>query len=94
MNNKEKLIKSAVAAFLSITAAHTAIGASNESSATSTEKCYGIARAGMNDCATATASCAGSSKKDNQADAFLLLPKGLCEKIVGGQLKSEGKSSS
>ncbi|HBD7060328.1 TPA: DUF2282 domain-containing protein [Legionella pneumophila] len=94
MNNKEKFIKSAIAAFISLTAAHTAIGAPDESSATSTEKCYGIARAGMNDCSTATSSCAGSSKKDNQADAFLLLPKGLCEKIVGGQLKSDGKSSS
>lgn len=94
MNSKEKLIKSAVAAFLTLSTAHTAIGAPSDSSATSTEKCYGIARAGMNDCATATASCAGSSKKDNQADAFLILPKGLCEKIVGGQLKSESKSSS
>jgi uncharacterized membrane protein len=94
MNNKEKLIKSAAAAFLSLSAANTAIGASSDSSTTSTEKCYGIARAGMNDCATASSSCTGSAKKDNQADAFLLLPKGLCEKIVGGQLKSKDKSSS
>lgn len=51
-----------------------------------TEKCYGIVKAGMNDCQTASASCAGSSIKDNQADAFIFLPKGTCEKIVGGQL--------
>ena len=54
-----------------------------------TEKCYGVAKMGMNDCATATASCASSSTKDNQKDAFLLMPKGLCEKIVGGSLKSK-----
>lgn len=42
----------------------------------------------MNDCATARDSCAGSAKKDQQGDAFLLLPKGLCSKIVGGNLTS------
>ncbi len=51
-----------------------------------TEKCYGIVKMGMNDCATATASCAGSATKDNQADAFLFVPKGMCDKIVGGKL--------
>jgi len=50
------------------------------------EKCYGIVKAGLNDCQTATTSCAGSATKDSQADAFLFLPKGLCEKIVGGSL--------
>lgn len=53
------------------------------------EKCYGIAKAGLNDCKTNTASCAGSAKKDSQPDAFLLLNKGLCEKIVGGSLTSK-----
>lgn len=51
-----------------------------------TEKCFGIAMAGKNDCATATSSCAGTSKKDAQADAYLSLPAGTCEKIVGGSL--------
>lgn len=50
------------------------------------EKCYGIAKAGLNDCTTNTASCAGSSTHDKQADAYLLLPAGTCEKIVGGSL--------
>ena len=50
------------------------------------EKCYGIAAAGQNDCATKTSSCAGTSKVDNQGDAFIAVPKGLCEKIVGGSL--------
>ena len=53
------------------------------------EKCYGIAKKGMNDCKSATGSCAGSAVKDNQPDAFLLMPKGLCEKIVGGNLKGK-----
>ena len=50
------------------------------------EKCYGVAKAGKNDCQTATSSCAGTSKKDAQADAWLSVPKGTCEKITGGRL--------
>ncbi len=50
------------------------------------EKCYGIAKAGKNDCQTAKSSCAGTSKKDGQADAWISVPKGACEKIVGGKL--------
>ncbi|RDE24180.1 DUF2282 domain-containing protein [Motiliproteus coralliicola] len=50
------------------------------------EKCYGVAKAGQNDCATKSSSCAGTSKTDNQGDAFLALPKGLCGKLAGGSL--------
>lgn len=48
------------------------------------EKCYGIAKAGKNDCASKTAgnSCAGHGAKDG--DGFLVVPAGMCEKIVGG----------
>ena len=57
--------------------------------AASKEKCYGIAAAGQNDCATKTSSCAGTSKVDNQSDAFIAVPKGLCGKIAGGSLTSK-----
>jgi len=52
-----------------------------------TEKCYGVAAAGKNDCATATSSCAGTAKADRQKDAFVAVPKGLCEKLAGGRLE-------
>jgi len=52
-----------------------------------TEKCYGIVKAGQNDCQTAQAACAGSATTDKQGDAFILLPKGTCEKIAGASLK-------
>ncbi|MBM3568831.1 MAG: DUF2282 domain-containing protein [Alphaproteobacteria bacterium] len=52
-----------------------------------TENCYGIAKAGKNDCKTANSSCAGTSKKDAQTDAFVAVPAGLCEKIVGASLQ-------
>ena len=50
------------------------------------EKCYGVAKAGKNDCQTATSSCAGTSKKDGQKDAWISVPTGTCAKIVGGSV--------
>ena len=51
------------------------------------EKCYGIAKAGKNDCASGTEACAGQSKTDNSKDAWLGVPKGTCDRIVGGSTK-------
>ena len=87
MMNKDKLIQSAFTAFLVLTSSQSAIAAASDAEAASKEKCYGIVKTGMNDCATATSSCAGSSTKDNQADAWVFMPTGLCDKLVGGKLK-------
>ncbi len=50
------------------------------------EKCYGIAKAGKNDCAArdGSHSCAGQSKKDNDTATWVYVPKGLCERLAGG----------
>jgi len=58
-----------------------------EANAAEMEKCYGVAKAGMNDCKTANSSCAGTSKMDDQKDAFVAVPAGTCAKIAGGTLK-------
>jgi uncharacterized membrane protein len=50
------------------------------------EKCYGIVKAGKNDCQTSNSSCAGTSRRDNQADAWIYVPAGSCERIVGGSV--------
>lgn len=49
------------------------------------EKCFGVAKAGKNDCQTANSSCAGTSALDGQKDAWVFLPKGTCEKLLGGE---------
>lgn len=51
------------------------------------EKCYGVTKAGKNDCKTMSSACAGHSTTDGQKDAFVALPKGTCERIVGGSLE-------
>ncbi|KWV95140.1 DUF2282 domain-containing protein [Erythrobacter sp. AP23] len=46
------------------------------------EKCYGVAKAGENDCAAGPGTtCAGTSTRDYQGNAWKLVPKGTCEKI-------------
>ena len=50
------------------------------------EKCGGIAKAGMNDCGTATHACAGQSKTAGAADEWVYVPSGTCAKLVGGVL--------
>jgi uncharacterized membrane protein len=52
------------------------------------EKCYGVVKAGKNDCQTAVSACAGTATKDGQKDAWIYVPKGTCDKIVGASLKS------
>ena len=51
------------------------------------EKCYGITKTGKNDCKTLSSACAGHSTSDGQKDAFIALPAGTCERIVGGTLE-------
>lgn len=49
------------------------------------EKCYGIAKAGKNDCAsTGNNSCGGTSKRDGDKKAWVFVPEGYCDRIVGG----------
>jgi uncharacterized membrane protein len=51
------------------------------------EKCFGISKAGRNDCQTANSSCAGTSRRDGQGDAWIYMPAGSCDKVVGGSLQ-------
>ncbi len=51
------------------------------------EKCQGIVKAGMNDCGTSKHSCAGQASVDGDPEEWVYVPKGTCEKIVGGKVK-------
>lgn len=47
------------------------------------DKCYGIAKAGQNDCAAGKHACAGQSTVDNDPVSWKYVAKGTCEKIGG-----------
>lgn len=50
------------------------------------EKCYGVAKAGKNDCAAQAHACSGQSKDNGAGRDFVKLPKGTCDRINGGSL--------
>jgi len=82
MNTTSTMIASAVLAAVSL-AAGVAYAGPAAAPAFKSEKCFGVVKAGKNDCQTATTSCAGTAKKDAQADAWIYVPAGTCGKIVG-----------
>lgn len=86
MNTHTKLSAAAIVA--GAVAAAVVLGASPSTAAKQdAEKCYGISKAGKNDCAAGPGTtCAGTSTKDGQGNAWLYVLKGSCEKIVGGSL--------
>ena len=82
--DKQLMIRSALA---SLIAAGTLSAAQAGPVATdaSKDKCYGVAKAGKNDCASATGShsCAGTATKDNDPGDWKYVAKGTCEKMGG-----------
>lgn len=74
------LATSALVAIIAAAVSGAALAAGNEARP-ATEKCYGIAKAGANDCAAGPGtSCAGSSTRDYQANAWKLVKAGTCLK--------------
>jgi uncharacterized membrane protein len=84
--DREKIVKAAITSFLTFSTASALLMSAAAIAEEKMEKCYGIVKAGMNDCQIATQSCAGSATKDRQRDAFIFLPPGTCNKIVDGKL--------
>ena len=84
MNKRHAMIAAALA---SVCAANVASAADQSSMGgkADQEKCYGVAKAGQNDCATATHGCASMAKSDKGATDWKFVAKGTCEKL-GGKL--------
>ena len=77
------VVASALAAALSMSAASIA-------QAQDTEQCFGVAKAGKNDCKAGAHDCKGLSTVDSDPQSFVLVPVGTCEKIAGGSMKPPG----
>ena len=76
-------VASALAAALSVAPVASA-------QAQETEQCYGVAKAGQNDCQAGSHDCKGQSEVDADPDSFVLLPVGTCKKIEGASLQPQG----
>jgi uncharacterized membrane protein len=79
------LISAAIGGALALGLASSAAYAADDSSM---EKCYGIAAPGKNDCAGPAHACAGQSKATSGKE-WIKVPKGTCERIVGGSLTAK-----
>jgi uncharacterized membrane protein len=83
MNKRQALVAAALA---SVCAANvSAQGQADMQPKGEQEKCYGVAKAGQNDCGTATHGCAGQAAVDNDPTEWRTVSKGSCEK-AGGKL--------
>ncbi|GJL86071.1 MAG: hypothetical protein DHS20C02_18460 [Micavibrio sp.] len=80
----KKTVKTLIASAVALTLAGAAGSAMAEG--TAKEKCYGVVKAGANDCANAakTHSCAGQAAADADGGEFIALPAGVCERLAGG----------
>src|SRR5258708_38795992 len=88
--NTRVLIASAFAAAIAAPAILSAQKPGQPPTAFKTEKCYGIAKAGENDCAsTGNNSCGGSSKLSSDPKASIYGPARYCERILGASLHSK-----
>jgi uncharacterized membrane protein len=83
----ETAVRSAVMAVLAL-GAMAATNFAVAADKANVEKCYGIAKAGKNDCASkgSNHACAGQATINGDKASFVVVPKGTCEKIVGGEL--------
>ena len=96
MNARHNTLSAAVGSLLVLgLASGNAVANDTNSLEKTTEKCFGIAKAGKNDCAgnKSAHACASHASKNGDPLDWVVLPKGTCEKISGGTLKSVRKKS-
>jgi uncharacterized membrane protein len=83
MSSRRSLIQQQVMSALAALLAISPNWAHDPPPAAEQERCYGIAKAGQNECGTARHACAGQSKVDNDPDDWKLVPVGTCVKLGG-----------
>lgn len=86
MSSRRSLIQQQVMSALAALVAISPAWAHDPAPAAEQERCYGIAKAGQNECGTARHACAGQSKADHDPYDWKLVPAGTCVKL-GGKTK-------
>ena len=84
MTQRDSILRLAVSGVLALTG--TALASTAFAADDSKEQCAGIVKAGKNDCATSANACHGHATADATTEAWIYVPKGTCERIVGGRL--------
>ena len=94
MSTRRVMLQSALAGVLALVAAQAATAQTQQAKEKEKEKCYGIAKAGSNDCANLSGShsCAGQAKAAMGPDEWNYVAKGTCAKM-GGMTAEEAKAA-
>ena len=84
------MIRSAVLGLMALSVGSAALAGEPASK----EKCYGISKAGQNDCANATGThaCAGQAKNDSDPQDWKYVAAGTCTKLGGKPTPPAAKS--
>ncbi len=94
MNNKTKFLTAASMLTAALAGIQDASAHMEPKKGDGMEKCYGVVKAGKNDCASKANkhSCATMAKADSDPNEWIKVPNGLCNKLVGGSTseKDEG----
>ncbi|KJS15034.1 MAG: signal peptide protein [Hoeflea sp. BRH_c9] len=91
MSQKSLIGASALAGAVAMAISGATFLASTDGASAATEKCYGVAMAGKNDCAAGPGTtCAGTSKVDFQGNAWKNVEAGTCVsmKVDGDRMGS------
>lgn len=87
--NQRAMVAAAAASLLSLSLVAAPAAAGDK------EKCFGIAKAGQNDCANLanTHTCAGQSKVDGDKGEWKYVAKGTCKELKGLTLDEAKKAA-
>jgi uncharacterized membrane protein len=93
MNKRKALIAAALAGVCVLTVAVADANAAETDKKNAQEKCYGVAKAGQNDCSSKDGShgCAGQAAVDNDTNEWKHVAKGTCVK-AGGTVEAKAKA--
>jgi uncharacterized membrane protein len=92
--NSSRLLQATVASIIGFTTNAHAGSDATPGVNTEWEKCYGVVKAGENDCSSLNGShgCAGHAESDNDLNEFIWLPKSACVRVVNGVSYKVNKS--
>ena len=82
MDKRLGTFEAAIASMLALGVASTVL-AHDAPVAAEKEKCYGVAKAGQNECGTSKHDCATLAKVDNDPTDWKAVPRGTCTKVGG-----------
>jgi uncharacterized membrane protein len=80
MQSKSSLIAAAIAGVITLGSA----GLAAATDGPEKEKCYGVAKAGKNDCAANGHACAGQAKNNGDPKEWIYVPAGTCARLLNG----------